>query len=314
MQNQQQDETTRKVRLGIRIGLICILGLFVLITGWKSFTIISSGTVGVSSTFGKVAPEELEAGVHPLIPWVNSVKKLNTQLKTFTIENAEASSKDLQRVTTKITLQHSLLSSLAAETYCEVGDIDVVDANVVGPAVHECLKAVTAQYTAEELITKRDVVKQKVVEAITNFINDTLEDRGIKGACPIANVAITDFKFSDQFNASIEAKVLASQLALKAVNEKTKKITEAESTKIEREKEADGEAYRIEQESIARAGAIKREAEALANNPTLVRLRAIERWNGKLPIYNSGQSPVPFVSVGNVEPIEQDTSINKNAE
>jgi prohibitin 2 len=209
---------------------------------------------------------------------------------------ASAASKDLQIVTTKISVQHSLNGTMAPEAFAAIGDLEKFDASVVSPAVMESLKAVTAQYTAEELITKRDAVKQQVSESIQEFINHTLREKDVEGALDIANVAIKDFNFSREFNESIEAKVKAQQEALRAINEKTKRITEAEAKARELELEADAEAYGIQKVSTERAAAIEREAAALAKNPSVVGLRAVEQWNGVLPQF-TGSAAVPFLDV-----------------
>jgi regulator of protease activity HflC (stomatin/prohibitin superfamily) len=110
-------------------------------------------------------------------------------------------------------------------------------------------------------------------------------------------VAIKDFQFSADFNDSIEAKVRAQQESLRALNEKQKRITEAEAGAREMELQADAQAYQIEKESVSRAAAIEREAAALAKNPGLISLRAIERWDGVLPRFSGGAQPMPFIDV-----------------
>ena len=120
-------------------------------------------------------------------------------------------------------------------------------------------------------------------------------------AIRISNCAMTDFQFSEEFNAAIEQKVRAEQLALQAANEKKQRITQAEAKKKEKELAADADAYEIEKMSQVRAAAIKRESQALKGNPQLIQLRYVEKWNGILPIYQSGgQGPVPIMDVTNI--------------
>jgi len=102
-------------------------------------------------------------------------------------------------------------------------------------------------------------------------------------------VAITDFKFSDEFNKAIEAKVQAEQEALQAKNEKLRRVTQAEAAAEEVKLAAAAQAFTIEAESKARADAIMREAEALSGRPEVLRLRSIERWDGVLPRITSGE-------------------------
>ncbi len=273
-----------------------IAAIFLIITLVKSITTVEKGNVGVVMNWGAVQPKPLEPGLHFITPYKQSVEEMSVQLKTYEVK-ASAASKDLQTVNTTISVQHSLNGVMAPQSLQAVGDLSRFDATVVSPAVMESLKATTARYTAEELITKRDVVKLAVTQAISDYLDHTLEDKGIRGALHISNVAITDFDFSKEFNEAIEAKVKAEQQALQAKNEKEKRITQSEAAAAEQRNAADAEAYAITQQSVARAASIKREAEALRDNPDLIRLRAIEKWNGTLPTYQGGQQPVPFINV-----------------
>jgi regulator of protease activity HflC (stomatin/prohibitin superfamily) len=164
----------------------------------------------------------------------------------------------------------------------------------------ESVKAITALYTAEQLITKRDEVKSKIQDQINSFLDETLSEKELNGLLIIANVAITDFDFSAEFNRAIEEKVRAEQDALKAKNEKLRRVTQAEAAAAERTLAADAAAYEIEVESRARADAIKREAEALAGNPQLIQLRIAEKWNGQLPRFSGGDS-IPLISIDNID-------------
>jgi regulator of protease activity HflC (stomatin/prohibitin superfamily) len=159
------------------------------------------------------------------------------------------------------------------------------------------VKGVTAKFTAEELVTKREVVKQQIQEALTNFLNNTLREKDLVGAINIANLAITDFNFSDEFNRAIEAKVKAEQMALQAKNEKLMRVTQAEASAEERKLAASAEAFSTEVQSKARADAIQREALALKQSPEIIQLRAIEKWDGVLPRISGENGVVPFLNV-----------------
>jgi len=164
----------------------------------------------------------------------------------------------------------------------------------------ESVKAITALYTAEQLITRRDEVKAKIQEQINSFLNETLMEKDLAGLLTIANVAITDFDFSAEFNRAIEEKVRAEQEALKAKNEKLRRVTQAEAAAAERTLAADAAAYEIEVESKARAAAIEREAEALEGNPQLIQLRIAEKWDGTLPRFSGGDS-IPLINIDGLD-------------
>jgi prohibitin 2 len=288
MEILKMDNSAQKA-IGTTVGGLVVIGLVLSIPLLAGFWVsVDAGHVGVLKTMGAVNTHELSPGFHFKTPMMDDVVQIEVR--------AAAASKDLQTVETTISVQHSIAPTMAAECYQTVGDLDKIDLTVVAPAVQESLKAITAKYTAEELVTKREQVKQLVTEAIRNYIGHTLSEKKLDGAVAVANVAITDFDFSKEFNLSIEAKVKAEQQALQAKNEKERRITEAEAAAREKELAADAAAYQIKKESVERAAAIQREANALSQNPSLVQLRAVEKWDGELPTF-SGGGPMPFISL-----------------
>ena len=278
-----------------RFGPFVAVLVIALVAGLSSCATVEAGHVGVVKEFGAVKKDTLEEGIHFKKPW-QSVVEFEVRLRSMNIK-AAAASKDLQTVTTEITIQYSPNSPMVSDIYRSIGDLARLEPTIVAPAVQESLKSVTAQFTAEQLITQRQRVKGEVEAAIKAFIDATLHEKGLSGAIDLANIAITDFKFSDEFNKAIEAKVKAEQESLKALNEKTRRITDAEATTAEQKLAADAKAYATEVESKARAAAIQREAEALKTSPEVIQLRSIERWNGVLPTYLGGGTPMPFIDV-----------------
>ncbi len=275
-----------------------ILIIVIIILATSSFVIVESGHVGVIRTLGAVQPDPLSEGFHFKKPFIDKIEQVDVRLNKAQSKSA-AASKDLQTVQTQVTVQYSLLGPSAPETYQKIGNREVVAATVIEPAIQESVKAITAQYTAEQLVTKRAEVKLQIQEAIDNFINVTLKDKNVPAALKISNVAITDFEFSGEFNKAIELKVKAEQEALQAKNEKTRRVTQAEAAYQEQKLAADAAAYDIEARSRAKADAIEREAKALKNNPELIQLRLSEKWDGTLPKFTGGEA-IPFIDINSV--------------
>jgi regulator of protease activity HflC (stomatin/prohibitin superfamily) len=275
-----------------------ILIIVIIILATSSFVVVESGHVGVIRTLGAVQPVPLSEGFHLKKPFIDKIEQIDVRLNKAQSKSA-AASKDLQTVQTQVTVQYSLLGPSAPETYQKIGNREVVAATVIEPAIQESVKAITAQYTAEQLVTKRAEVKLQIQEAIDNFIDVTLKDKNVPAALKISNVAITDFEFSEEFNRAIELKVRAEQEALQAKNEKTKRVTQAEAGYQEQKLAADAAAYDIEARSRAKADAIEREAKALKNNPELIQLRLSEKWDGTLPKFTGGEA-IPFIDINSV--------------
>ena len=275
-----------------------VIVVFALGLATSSFVIVNSGHVGVIRTLGAVQPEALPEGFHLKKPFMDIIEEIDIRLRKAE-SRASAASKDLQVVSTNVAVQYSLNGAVAPLTFQKIGRAAVVETTLISPAIMESVKAVTAQYTAEELVTRRAEVKNQIQLAIEDFIDTTLTQKEAVGAVTLANVAITDFDFSAEFNSAIEDKVRAEQEALQAVNEKLRRVTQAEAAAAERTLAADAEAYQIEVASKARADAIRREAEALKDNPTLIQLRIAEKWDGKLPQF-SGGNVIPLLNLDSI--------------
>jgi len=272
---------------------LVIVGVVLILT--SSFVTVQSGHVGVVRTLGAVQPNALPEGFHLKKPYLDKVEQMDIRL-TKAVVKSEAASKDLQTVRTQVTVQYSLVGAVAPKTYQKIGVRSVVAVTLIEPAIQESVKSVTAQFTAEQLVTKRAEVKLLIQEAINNFINITLKEKGVVNSLRIANVAITDFEFSAEFNKAIELKVRAEQEALQAENEKTRRVTQAEAAAAEIKLAAEAEAFQIEAASKARAAAIAREAKALRGNPDLIQLRIAEKWNGVLPKF-TGSDAIPLLNI-----------------
>lgn len=257
---------TKRISLGIA-AFIAVVLLF------RSFTIVSPGYRGLVIRLGSVRGVYAE-GIHLKLPLIDSVKKIDVRASKSEIE-VGAASKDLQDVRTTVAVTRRIDPSYLAEVYQTVGYGDgVFTDKIVNPAVQESVKAATAQFTAEELVTKRQAVKER--------IQATLAERLAKYHSVLDDVSIVNFSFSDSFNAAIEAKVTAEQNALAAKNKLEQVKFEAQQ-KIETAK-ADAESIRIQ-------------AQALAQNQELVKLKAVEKWNGVLPTTMLPNGSVPFLDL-----------------
>jgi len=215
----------------------------------------------------------LGQGIYFVMPFVENVHKMSIQVKAHHTK-AAAASKDLQNVTTEVTLNYSVEPEKASTLFNDVGA--QYEKTIIEPAVLEAVKATTANYNAENLITERSLVKDKLQERL----NARLATHGIL----VDAVSITDFTFSPEFTQAIELKVTATQNALAAENNLRKVQFEAEQAVAKAKGEA--EAIRIQVQAIQQQG-----------GKDYVALKAIERWDGKLPSYMLGSNTMPFITI-----------------
>ncbi len=122
----------------------------------QSFVRVPAGYRGVLLTGGKPEDRVLGEGLNFIIPFVQSGELMNVQIQKVEFTESAATN-DLQEVSTTVAVNYRLSPSAVNEIYRELRK-DYVS-RVVKPNIEESLKAVTAQYAAEELITKRSTVK-----------------------------------------------------------------------------------------------------------------------------------------------------------
>ncbi|MBX3137909.1 prohibitin family protein, partial [Candidatus Obscuribacterales bacterium] len=263
------------------------------IAGWNSVQIVPRGYVGATSLFGVMNPQ-------PLAPGFNIVNPLSRVdlLQTFVNPKkaaANSGSHDLQKVTTVVTVPYNLIDSQAPVFYREYGTIANFEAAILDPAIQESVKAVTANFTATDLVKKRETVRDEIESTIRAHVAASMKSKGAPGSIQIGRATLDNLDFTPKFAAAIEAKVKAGQDAERARNEGAKMVAEAEGEAQSIRAKAEAEAYSTVELAKKEADAIKREAAALRANPDLVELTAISRWKGKLPKY-SGTMPVPMLT------------------
>ena len=253
---------------------VAVLGLL----GSQSLVTVDAGHVGVVKRFGAVQEGVLPPGLHPKLPVITTVEPIETRIKRVEAD-ATASSKDLQIVTSKIVLNYKVDRDQADELYEQLGV--EYPTRIVEPALQESIKATTAKYTAEELITSRTEVAQQMLADIKSRLES-------KFLLP-TDLSIIDFQFSDEFNRAIEEKQVAQQAALRASNELDRIKIEAEQAQAEASGLAEAELERARAESEAQ----KMLRDTIS--PAVLQLRFIERWDGKLPVYSGGDLPALLV-------------------
>ena len=271
------DSVLRRVPLMIPviIGIILVILVF-----FRPFVQIGAGERGVVMNFGAVQDTVLDEGLHFRIPIMQSIAAVDVKVQKSESEAAAASS-DLQDVSSKVALNYHIMPDKANIVYQTIGI--AFKERIIDPAVHEVVKAVTAKYTAEELITKRPAVSDAMKTALT--------ERLLMHNIAVDAFSIVGFSFSKIFMEAIESKQTAEQLALKARRDLDRIKIEAEQ-KITAAK-AEAESLRLQRANISTDLIELRKIEA--------NLKAIEKWNGILPQV-TGAGAVPFIGVG--EPVK----------
>jgi regulator of protease activity HflC (stomatin/prohibitin superfamily) len=262
---------------------------------------VPTGSRGVITEFGAITGIKGEGGVL-LWPW-QKLNLFSVRAETANVDGAEGSTSDQQPVKVSMTVRYNIASNRVSdvfEQYSHDGDLS----SYVQTATQEVFKAITAKYTAPELIAQRAKVSTDISAALKAKI-------ALYGA-QVINIDMRSFTFSPDYMKAIGDKVTQEQLRLGAENklktveaEQKQKVAIAEADASARRATADGQAYAELKLATAQAEALRVQSQALTQNKDVLELRRIEveqekarRWDGKLPQSVYGAAPIPFMNVG----------------
>ena len=265
-------------KIPMRAALIigAILFFFLFLNPWVQ---IGAGERGIVLNFGAVQKDVLGEGLHFRIPIMQKIVRMDVKVQKSLTKSA-ASSADLQEVSSEVALNYHIVQDKANIVYQSIG-IHFKE-RIIDPAVQEVVKAVTAKYSAEELITKRP--------AVSEAMRANLAERLLVHNIAVDAFSIVGFSFSKIFMEAIESKQTAEQLALKAKRDLDRIKIEAEQ-KITAAR-AEAESLRLQRANISLDLIELRKVEA--------NLKAIDKWNGILPQVTGGGA-VPFIGVGDIQ-------------
>lgn len=279
--------------------LAAVVGLVLLRLLWPFYS-VPTGSRGVVTQFGRIVGIEGE-GLAVLPPW-QKLSNFSIRAERADIENAEGSTSDTQPVKVSMTVRYSIGTDRVAEVF-EKYSHDGNLASYVQTATQEVFKAVTARYTAPDLIAQRAKVSSDIGTALR-------EKLSLYGA-QVISIDMRNFSFSESYMHAINDKVTQEQLRLAAENklktveaEQKQKVAIAEAEANARKAQADGEAYANLTVAKAAAEALRVQSSALAQSKDVLELRRIEverakaeRWDGKLPQAIYASAPIPFLNV-----------------
>ena len=239
--------------------------------------IVPAGNRGVMTTFGSARDALYEPGLHFRWPIAQSMNLMNVQIQNGEGEG-DAASKDLQTVHTKVAINYHLDPAFAVEAFKSVGpSTDILAQRIIIPATHESVKAVTALFTAEELITQRTVVRDQIASL--------LKQKMVRHGLVLDEFNLINFAFSRSFSDAIENKVKAEQQKQQAERDLQRLQVEAQQKVVGAKAEA--ESLALQRMQIT--------AELLSLRRIENERAAIAKWDGKLPSVTSGTTP--FINV-----------------
>ena len=280
------DKEMDEFKWGHMVGSFVAL-IVAVILAFSMIKTVPTGYTGILTTFGKVEPNTVSAGVHVIAPW-QKIVKLDNRTQKVSVET-DTFSKDIQQVKVSLAVNFCIDQATAQELYKTVG-VNYYE-SVVLPRILENVKAVVAEYSAENLVAKRGELSDEILTRLT----DDAAAYGIN----IISISVEDIDFTDEFTDAVERKQVATQNKLAAETEQAQKTMEEQaaadraviSAKAKAEQDviaanAELEVTKIQAEAALYAGEKeaemnKRIAESLT--PNLVKYYYIKQWEGVLP-------------------------------
>ena len=274
------------------LAMILAVAVFVGAVALSAIQTVPTGHTGVVTTFGRVEEKTLDSGVHLVLPWQNVVK-MDNRVQKETVDLACFSS-DIQEVNLNYTINYQIKKSDAQTIYRTIG-VDYYH-TVIMPCITESVKVVTARYTAEQLVGKRN----ELAAAIEVDLSEKLLNYNIE----LVSTSIENMDFTAAFTDAVEAKQVAQQNKLRAETEAEQKVIEAKAAAEVRKVNADAEAYEVRAKAEAEAEANRMISESLTQE--LINYTYAQSWNGELPtvLTGEGSSMIPILNVNEMLPDE----------
>ena len=265
-------ETKSKIIL-VGIALALVIGLIIL---FASTSIVPTGHIGVVTLYSKVQDKYLDAGFHWVKPFVEDVHDVDIRTQKYA-NTVEGSAKDLQIVNITMSINYQIKPEKVTELYAKVGaDYSNI---ILNPALQSSLKASMAQFTAEEMITKR----AEVSNTITKELNESLDNYFLISAVNLENI-----DFTDEYNKAIEAKTTNQQ---KAEAEKAKlEITKVQNEQKINTAEAEAKVRELQSKSVT--------DKSLEQLKLEIQRELIQKWNGQFPTTMLGDNPNMLFNLG----------------
>lgn len=267
---------------------LAIAGLAVVLIGYGllSISTVPPGYVGVVVQLGQVQPYTLPPGIYFRPFLVQNVIAFETRVRPHAFKEIDASSKEYQSVKLTGTLNFSVDAQQAGDLYQRVG-LDFAD-RVIDSAFSDLIKEIVPQYAVTDILAKREEIRSRTKDRLT----EALGRYGIH----VEDIYLTNIAFSPEYTAAIEQKQVAAQLVEREREVLNQKRIQAD--------QAEAEAQGAARAEIARAQGAAEANRLLTESitPALIDYQRVQKWDGKMPLYQGGDATVMLPMPGSSSP------------
>ncbi|MCL2693823.1 MAG: prohibitin family protein [Oscillospiraceae bacterium] len=279
--NSNMNIDGKKAKKWTTITIIIIAALIFVL---NCFTLVSEGYIGVKYQLERIVRNDLQPGLNFKVPFIERIDQVEMRNQIYTFEG-DAYTSDTQRVNNlRVKLTYRYDSNFLSTLVRDVGIMNIVDRYLV-PHVQKISRDTIGRTNAEDLVQRRGTIQNE----IQNILASELAPFGII----VTAVAIENIAFESEFEAAIQAKVIAEQDALRMENVTVMREEEARQVVIAANARADSVLIEAEAESQA----IRLIQEQIAQNRQYIDYLKIIQWNGILPQV-IGDGVNPFVVLG----------------
>jgi prohibitin 2 len=240
---------------------IGIIILALVIAGSQSTYVVEPGFRGIEVTLGKVSTAFKPQGFGTKTPFITHIVSIPVRQLTNAL-TTDCYSSDLQQVSVTLRVLYRIPEASVVKIYTEYSG-DPFE-SLIAPRVQEALKEVAALQSAEMIVKKREDIKVKSLASAREKIGPLLI---------LEDVVIENIVLSKELETAIESKMVQEQEAAKARFTQQKAQIEADTAIIRAKGEAE---------------AIRIRAEAIRDNPGLIQLQIVEKWDGRSPLVIGG--------------------------
>lgn len=235
---------------------------------------VDEGFRGIETNWGKVVGEPLSPGLYFYNPISSDIFEMS--VKEEKIESkTECFTKDTQKVDVTYTVTYYPDPLQIGNLYKQFGRN--WDEKVIPQAVLGSLKDATGIYIADELVQKRDVVKQTAEKE--------LKTKLLSNGVIVTRLELINLDFDNKYESAVEAKVVAIQRAIEAKNKTVEVEEQAKQTVLS---------------AKAQAESMRIRSQALSQNKSLVEYEAVQKWDGSLPQIVLGNGSIPILDMSKI--------------
>jgi prohibitin 2 len=239
------------------LGVLLLVFVGVVLASSATY-VVQPGFRGVAVTLGTVDPEFKPEGFGLKQPFVTHIQPISIRQQTRPMP-AECYSSDLQQVKMEVHVLYRVPEKSVVKIFQEYAG-EPFD-NLIAPRVQEALKEVAATQSAEQIVKRREEIKNRALELARRKIGADF--------LVVTDLVIYNLALSPELETAIEMKMVQEQEAEKAKFTQLKAQIEADTAIIRAKGEAE---------------AIQVRGTALRDNPDFIKLQILQNWNGRSPI------------------------------